>query len=552
MSKINRATPELTRRQTIAASGAFLATACVRLPVQGASVQGAVVETTLGRVRGAWERNGTMVFRGIPYARSTAGRRFQKAEPMPPWAGVRDATRFGQVCSQPPELVGAEPEVFQLFASTVAQPAFEQGEDCLVLNVWTSTTAGPRRPVMVWLHGGGYASGAGSYPTYWGDGLAATGEAVVVTINHRLNAFGYLYLAEIGGAQYADSGNVGMLDIVEALRWVRDNIAAFGGDPGNITIFGQSGGGGKVTTLMAMPAANGLFHRAIAQSGIGLRAATPEQATATAHAYLKVLGIAPNQLHRLETLPPATMIAALAEVGGLGSRRRGSMMPVVDGVHLPRHPFDPDAPSLSRDIPLMIGCTSGEATLIGGMPGDFQLTEVQLPERLQQALGVSAEEARAIVVAFRADRPRLRAPDIFFRALSLHSFGEYAIRCAELKAQQGGAPVYSYLFDWSAPAFGAKYRAFHGVEHPFVFRHLDQATGLGAGPEMTGLEAVMSNAWLAFARSGNPNHAGMADWPAFEMRNRATMIFNRASHSVKDPDAHARLAVIGRGRRLTF
>ena len=526
----------MSRRALIGGVGASL----LSTGLHARGMANPVVETASGKLRGGMEANGTLVFRGIPYALVPA--RFRAPEPATPWAGIRDATLFGPSCPQPAATVAGSPEILALFGSTLPMPAVATDEACQVLNVWTSTLSGPKRPVLFWIHGGGFESGAGSQSTYWGDGLAATGEAVVVSINHRLSAFGHLYLAELGGAAYADSGMAGMLDIVAALRWVRDNIAAFGGDPGNVTIFGQSGGGAKVATLLAMPAAKGLFHRAICQSGTLVKGLSPEQATTVALAYLDELGIARDRLAAMETLPASHLVAALAKVGSLAAPRNRRLAPVVDGRNLPHSPFDPVAPLISRDVPLIIGCTTGEATIIGGLPSDFALTPEQFEGRIAAALSLTPQQAAALATAARADMPHASVPDLFFRIFSDSLFGQAAALCADRKTDQGGAPVYAYLFDWEALALDGKYRAFHGIEHPFVFRHLASATGLAAGPEARPLEEAISQAWLSFAHSGDPNHARMPRWEPYDAVTRPTMMFQTESHLAHNPFPHLRAA----------
>ena len=533
--------PAVSRRNLLIGAGAGMS-GLLLAPIARTWTGGApVVDTPAGKLRGSIEPNGTLVFRGIPYARAPG--RFEPAVALEPWAGVRDATRFGAVCPQPPEMIAGATDVAALFDSKIAPMPAPSDEACQVLNIWSHALAGPKRPVLFWIHGGGYASGAGSYPTYWGDALAATGEAVVVSINHRLNAFGFLYLAELGDARYADSGMTGMLDIVAALRWVHDNIAAFGGDPDNVTIFGQSGGGGKVATLLAMPAAKGLFHRAICQSGTSLVGQSRENATRTARAFLAAVDLPEDRLDEISAIAPARLVAALAKVGGFAAPRDMRLAPVVDGTNLPRNPFDPDAPAIARDIPLLIGCTTGEATIIGAAPSDFDLSEEQLEPRIAQALGIGPAEAARVAAAVAADMPGASAADRFLRLFSDALFGRSCALTADRKAAQGGAPVYAYLFDWKSPAVQGKYRAFHGAEHPFVFRHLASASGLRAGPDMRSLEEAMSRAWLNFARTGDPNHAGLPRWERYNAASRPTMIFDRASRLEHDPSPRIRAAM---------
>ncbi|MDZ7679211.1 MAG: carboxylesterase family protein [Acidimicrobiales bacterium] len=306
-----------------------------------------IASATSGAVRGTDE--GIAVFKGIPYG---TAERFMAPTPPKPWSGTRDALGFGNRSPQADD-VGAA-------LGGPADPA-PMSEDCLALNVWTPGLDAGRRPVMVWFHGGGFSSLSGSSPMYDGVSLCQRGDVVVVTLNHRLNLFGFCYLAELGGERFADSGNAGMLDLVLALRWVRDNIATFGGDPDNVTVFGESGGGAKVSVLMGMPEAEGLFHRAIVQSGVHLHAQSPEQATANATKLMEQLDLAPDQVDQLTTMPFEHLTEALAR---LAPRTWGEVAfnPVADGVNLPRSPWLPDAPECSAQVPMIISSTRTETT----------------------------------------------------------------------------------------------------------------------------------------------------------------------------------------------
>jgi para-nitrobenzyl esterase len=324
-----------------------------------------VVDTASGKIRGA-AVGGIKAFKGIPYGASTAGtNRFMPPHKPAPWGGVREAVDWAG--HAPQAFFGRRrPEVSHLAPPPDTVPV---SEDCLTLNLWTPGLDAGKRPVMVWFHGGAFSYGSANTPRTAGANLARRGDVVVVTVNHRLNVFGFLDLSEIGGAEFVHSGNVGVLDLVAALEWVRENVARFGGDPGNVTIFGQSGGGGKVSALLAMPAAKGLFQRAIVMSGAGIRMAEHDRATKLAEAVLGEVGLKANQLDKLQAVPFERLIAAiepaqkkLAPVGFRLLDRYG-FGPVVDGHDLPRHPFDPTAPDLSDDVPVMVGGTRDENAL---------------------------------------------------------------------------------------------------------------------------------------------------------------------------------------------
>jgi len=499
-----------------------------------------IVDTAAGTLRGTSERNGILVFRGIPYGAPTGGeRRFLPPQPAEPWAGVRDATQFGPICPQG----GAVASQSLADQKTIGYlPPLLQSEDCLVLNVWTPAADNGKRPVMVWLHGRGYAAGAGSEEWYNGADLARRGDVVVITVNHRLNAFGYLHLADLD-SRFAGSGVAGLLDVVLALQWVRDNIAGFGGAPGNVTIFGESGGGAKVSTLLAMPSAEGLFHRAIVQSGPGLQGVEPGAATDFAERLIAHLGLKTSELDRLQQLPFQRITEALETLPageGEGPARGAAMRlaPVVDGTFLPQHAFDPVAAPTAANVPLIIGTNKDEAALfMAGDPRRRRLEEHELLERLTRMLGDRRDE---ILEVYRRNRPEATPWELLI-GISSEGTRLRSIQLAERKAAGGPAPVYMYLFTWESDYLGNLFKSAHAMEIPFVFDHPDAAPFTGSKPDRQELAAIMSRAWAAFARNGDPNYDGLPYWPAYTPETRATMIFDVPPRVENDPRREERL-----------
>lgn len=482
-----------------------------------------------GRVRGT-SHDGIYVFKGIHYAGDTGGaNRFKPPQSPPSWQGVRDALDFGDQCPQmPPPGGNDKPD----------DGSIPTSENCLVLNVWTpGLRDGKRRPVMVWLHGGGYVVGSGAAPSTDGTHLARQGDTVIVTVNHRLNVFGYLYLGDAAGPQFADSGNLGQLDLIAALRWVHDNIAEFGGDPSQVTIFGESGGGGKVSNLLAMPLAQGLFQRAIMQSGFGLTAITQQEATQTTDKLLSILKLRRDQVKQLQAVPVKTLQAALLKVTGGTPLGVG---PVLDGRSVTRHPFSPDAPGVSADVPIIAGSNKDETTVLFPPADAFDLDWAGLRRHLVAAL--PGRDVDAVITQLRALRPRATPSDLYFTVTTELGMGTGARTVANRKAARGGAAAYLYRLEWESKANGGRLRAHHGLDVALVFNNVSAATTVGDGvADAQRVADAMSAAWLRFARTGNPNGPGLAYWPPFDAQGEQTMVFNTISRAVSDPIRDLRL-----------
>jgi para-nitrobenzyl esterase len=514
-------------RRTVMAAGA----AAVGLAMAGSADAsgGPTAMTRQGKVRGQTAENGVKVFGGIPYGAPTDGaNRWRAPRPPAAWTGVRDCVTFGD---QSPQVAAPITPLFTSWDRKVGE-----SEDCLRLNVWTPGVDARKRPVMVWFHGGGFAQYNGSAPAYDGDRMCRRGDVVLVTVNHRLNIFGYLYLEEIGGPAWAGASNAGQLDLIAALQWVKDNIAAFGGDPNNVTIFGESGGGAKVCTLMAMPGARGLFHKAIVESGPLTQGVSKASATAAARRVLAKLKIGEDQLDQLAAAPAAQLLDAYKSVAGGWDR---VFAPVVDGSSLPRDPFEPDAPDISAAVPLLIGTNKDEMNLLLGSPQTFALSWDSLPVALTPLLPHA--DVDQIVEDYRKIRPQATAPDVFFGITTQLFMAMNTVRIAERKAAQGAAPAYVYEVDWETPVMGGRFKSPHSVEIPFVFDTVAKSESMvGTGKEPQAMADQMCPAWIAFARTGSPQTKTLPPWPAYEPARRATMVFNLQSQVMSDPHGDER------------
>jgi para-nitrobenzyl esterase len=479
------------------------------------------VDTAKGRLRGKQVGN-IFEFRGVRYAEpQTAANRFKAPIPLKPWSGTRDALENGFMAMQSPSRGGLWVLSFRDYG--------KKSEDCLTLNVYTpSIKSDKKRAVMFWCHGGGFATGSGNVPVYDGKSLADHGDVVVVTVNHRLNVFGYLALEELGGSDYSASGNAGMLDIVEALGWVRDNIETFGGDPNNVTIFGESGGGAKVSMLLAMPAAKGLFHKAIVQSGSSNDQNEQADATEYATKFLASIGLDGSQLNKLHEMSAVDLMKA----AGPMLRRFG---PHVDGVHIARDSFTPDANPLTAGIPMMIGTCKTEATTFAN-DMMFSLDEAGAKGMLGRMFGA---ESASLYDAYKVNHPDLSPSHLYFYLASDMMFRQGAITQAERKVAQGLDPVFMYKLSYESPVDGGKWLTPHAMDLPLMFRnqHLEQMVDvIGEGPDQDKVADAMSSAWIAFAKTGNPSNSVTGQWDAYDIESRKTMIFDVESKVVSDPD----------------
>ena len=500
-----------------------------------------VVETEAGKVQGL-EQGGIDAFLGVRYAAPPLGDlRFQPPAKPEAWEGVADATGYGAPCMQLYSASGpTESEMTRRIQAIfpTSTEAKMDNEDCLFLNVWTPAAGdGKKRPVMVWFHGGGYAYGSGNWPAYNGRNLAEKGDVVVVTVNHRLNAFGYLNLAEKFGEDFAASGNVGNLDLVRSLEWVRDNIAGFGGDPDNVTIMGESGGGSKVSHLMAMPAADGLFDKAVIQSGPGVFSGKPAEAADYAGKILEAAGV--ETLDDLRTIRSDQIVEAVRKATPADSAMgRGPQFgPIADGTIIPRDPFLPAAPEQARDIPVLIGYNKDEMTLfLAAQPWFGRLTE----GTLDAMTGAMGEQAVAAVAAYRK-----RYPDYSPTHLAAIAMGTRFVRgtylLADQQAKTASAPVYGYRLTWETPIGGGMLRTPHTLDIPLMFDNAKESAALvGTGEDAQTMADMMSDAWIAFAKTGTPSSALLPEWKPYTPSARNVMELNVEPQLVDDPEKDIR------------
>ncbi len=557
-----------SRRQTLglgAAAGLSLAT-----PSWSATpVASPVVETAAGKVRGQTVGE-VHIFKGIPYGAPTGGgARFKAPKAAAAWTGVRDCTAWGPTAPQAgmAEAGGShagEPPMpadqakrmadFMTFLHGMSGDEAPQGEDCLVLNVWSrSLSRSHKRPVMFWIHGGGYTSGAGSWNLYDGAGLAGRPsgtDAIVVTINHRLGALGHLHLAQFGGGDYAASGNAAMQDQVLALQWVRDNIEAFGGDPERVMIFGSSGGGAKCTTLLGMPSAKGLFHRANIMSGPHYHRATADEAAATAVRLMARLGIDPKDFRKLHDVPFQQLVSEAEKLNrplnGAAVPPVVGLQPVVDGVVLPAQPMEPVASPIGARIPVLIGSGRDDINLLMyATPAFAGMTEAALQTGVAASHG---DKAPQIIAAYKAERPDATPSQIFLAFQTDYRMGFGVADWAERRAAAPDAgPVYVYRFDFATPALGGVLGATHGNDIPFAMDNYRSSSMAGDRPGNAAMAKTMSDTWVRFAETCDPNNPSITPWKPYRPPERATMLLDVPATLVDDPRAGIRDLVLKRG-----
>lgn len=491
-----------------------------------------VAATTSGKISGALI-DGVNVFKAIPYGADTAKTRFMPPVPPAPWTGVLACNRFNTMA---PQLSGPHP--FSASAPRVGGDAGVESEDCLHLNVWTAGLRDHRkRPVLVYFHGGAYNNGTVNSDLYDGTRLVHRGDVVVVTVNHRLNAFGYLYLGNLS-SEYADSGNAGQLDLILALKWVKNNIEEFGGDPSRVLIFGQSGGGAKCATLMAMPAAQGLFHRVLTMSGQQIKGASIEIAAGRAKTVLETIGVTPgkNLSAQLNALTMQQIQAGARAVSA-------DWLPVVDHVALSRNPFDPDAPRLSEKIPMILGNVHDETNVsTRGTEITWDNAAQVLNAAVSQYLGpYSAEQ---VVAKYREIYPN-RTPEQIDTAAAT-AFRAWPGQRWEAERRAANPVSQPHTWVYQMDFAGANGKAMHTIDIPFMFDNIAMAeVQVGSSPAQlasaNALAATMSAMLIHYARTGNPNHAGLPNWPAYDLKTRGTMIWDRTPHIENDPRHEERL-----------
>jgi para-nitrobenzyl esterase len=537
----------LHRRDLLKGGAVSMAVSMMPGLARAADIASCEVRVPAGRLRGI-RAGGADSYLGIPYGEGVSGEhRFKPARPAQDWHGTHDATHL-------------RPGSMQRAAKSWAPGEPPNAEECLFLNVWVPTGAKPGRPVMVYNHGGGVTLGSSGTIYTNGAHLAAHQDVVVVSTNHRLGLLGYLYLDHLGGEEYAGSGNGGISDIALALRWVQRNIAAFGGDPGNVMIFGESGGGLKTSCLYAMPAAAPYFHKASIESGPGIRLMEREAAMDSTDRVLRSLGLDRSTWRELARVPAQRLLDAQEQLekdmagvdafrgrDGIASVGLGGIGPVRDGHVFTAHPFDPEAPAVSKNKPLITGGNAEEETSFAFMRGDmdaFRLDEAGLAARARQVVGDGAPD---MIAAYRRDRPDASPSQIYIAMRSALFSGIGARTIAERKHAQGGAPVYLYRLTYArgdmVPGTTYPFGALHGLDMPIKFDNPDPPppeTGLdplaGPRPERVAMCRTMSELWASFARNGWPSAAGQPEWPAYSLDTRAVMCIDLPCRVETDPN----------------